>query len=398
MTGNAELFIFSVDKFRKMGYNVSRSLKISLFLKGMIVMRNIWKKALAALLCAALCLSLSGCYDANKTWAAKRGQETLPIGSYIYYLNTSFSEAMDKVPSDTEVLKATIDGKDGETWIKDRAKDYLGAYFYVNRKFDEMALELTEEEKLSLDSTTESYWAYYKSYFENMGIAKESFHLAFSEYNTKLRLVMLSIYDTGGELELSNEDLENYFSENYYYYSYFSAALSSYDDEGNATNLTDEEKAALKDKLQGYVNSINSGDMTLEEAAEAYAEEELDGAENSTYVEPFSAVKTDLIEALRDGIEGTKDNEASLVELTNSYLVVYRHPVLLGFSAQMAEETGKDDLILAMKNEEFSEYVIEQGKQIEDLEINTAALNSIKASSLVTDSNKYGTVSTEEEE
>ena len=360
------------------------------FLKGMIVMRNILKKALAAVLCAALCLSLSGCYSANMTWSARRGQETLPIGSYIYYLNSSLSEAREKVSTEDEVLKATIDGKDGETWIKDRAKDYLGAYFFVDRKFDELALEFSEDELSSLESSTDNFWSYYQPMFEEMGVARESFHLAFTEYNAKLRFVMISMYDTGGELEIPNEELESYYTDKYFYYSYFSAALTSYDDESNSTELTDEEKADLKAELEGYVKSINSGDMTLEDAASAYAEANLDGKDNSTYVEPFSAMKTNLNENLLSALEGAKDKEAVLVELASSYLVVVRHPVMDGFAAMFEEETGKDNLIVEMKDEEFSDYVIEQGRKIEDLEINTAALNRVKLSSMITDSNKNG--------
>ena len=360
-------------------------------------MRNILKKTLAAVLCAALCLSLSGCYSANKTWSARRGQQTLPIGSYIYYLNTALSEAREKVSTDEEVLTATIDGKDGKTWIEDRARDYLGAYFFVNRKFDELALEFSEEELASLESSTDNFWSYYQPMMEEMGIAKESFHLAFTEYNSKLRMVLISMYDTGGELEISNEDLESYYTDKYFYYSYFSAALTSYDDEGNPTDLTDEEKADLKADLEGYVKSINSGDMTLEEAASAYAEANLDGEENSTYAEPFSAMKSNLNEDLLAALEGAKDKEAILVELPSAYLVVVRQPVLDGFAAMFAEESGKDNLILEMKDEEFSDYVMEQGKKIEDLEINTSALKSVKLSSMLDDSNKNGTSSAETE-
>lgn len=363
------------------------------FVKGMISMRNILKRALAAVLCAALCLSLSGCYDSNKTWSARRGQQTLPIGSYIYYLNSSLSEAREKVSTDEEVLTATIDGKDGKTWIEDRAKDYLGAYFFVNRKFDELALDFSEEELASLENSTDNFWSYYQPMFEEMGVARESFHLAFTEYNARLRMVLISMYDTGGEMEIPNEELESYYTDNYFYYSYFSAALISYDDDGNSTELTDEEKADLKAELESYVKSINSGDMTLEEAASAYAEANLDGEDNSTYREPSSALKTNLNEDLRSALEGAKDKEAVLVELASSYLVVVRQPVMDGFAAMFEEETGKDNLILEMKDEEFSDYVMEQGRKIEDLEINTAALNSIKLSSMITDSNKNGTSS-----
>ena len=49
-------------------------------------MRNIWKRAVAGMLALAMCLSFAGCYDENKTWAARQGDDTMPIVGYIYYL------------------------------------------------------------------------------------------------------------------------------------------------------------------------------------------------------------------------------------------------------------------------------------------------------------------------
>ena len=60
-------------------------------------MRNIWKRAIAGMLALAMCLSFAGCYDENKTWAARQGDDTMPIGGYIYYLYSAYSEAMQKV-------------------------------------------------------------------------------------------------------------------------------------------------------------------------------------------------------------------------------------------------------------------------------------------------------------
>ena len=51
-------------------------------------MRNIWKRTAAAVLALVLCLSLAGCYNENNTWAARKGDDTMPIGGYIYYLYT----------------------------------------------------------------------------------------------------------------------------------------------------------------------------------------------------------------------------------------------------------------------------------------------------------------------
>lgn len=356
-------------------------------------MKNTLKKAFAAVLAAALCLSFSGCYDENKTWAAKKGEETLPIGSYIYYLNSSYSEAMGKVASDAEVLKSTIDGKDAETWIKERAESYVRSYYYVKEKFDELGLELTEEDNTSIDSNTDSYWSYYKTGFENMGIAKESFRTAFTLYNTKMQKLMYAMYGKGGEMELSDDDLKDYVVDNYYNYSYFSASLTTTDEDGNSTSLTDEEKTALKTKLEGYVKTINSGKTTIQEAATEYAKDELGGEENSTFSEGSPVQKDNLNDAVRNGIESVKDKEAVFVETSSAYLVIYRLPVEDGFDSMIAEESGRNNLISTMKSEEFDDYVLEQSKNVEGVELNTAAMNSIKLKSMVTDSNKNGTSS-----
>ena len=51
-----------------------------------------------------------------------------------------------------------------------------------------------------------------------------------------------------------------------------------------------------------------------------------------------------------------------------------------------------------MKGEEFSDYVMEQSVSVSDVELNTAAINSVSLSSMVNDSNQFGTVSETEDE
>lgn len=361
-------------------------------------MRNTLKKAFAALLAAALCLSFAGCYSENKTWAARKGDTTLPIGGYIYYLNNAYSEAMEKVPSGEEVIKSTIEEKDAETWIRERAENYLKAFYYVNDKFEELGLELTEEDNASIDSNTESFWSFYKSGLESIGIAKDSFQTAFTLHNTKLQKLMYAMYGKDGELELSEDDLKAYVTENYYNYQYFSAPLSTTDDEGESQDLTDEEKTDLKAKLEAYVESVNKGDMTLEEAATDYAEKELGSADKSTFSSPSPVQIDNLNESVRTGIESVKDNEAVFVETSSSYLVIYRLPIADGFADMVAEESGRNSVISAMKGTEFSDYVLEQAKSIEGLEINQTALKSIKLSTMINDDNKNGTSSASSEE
>ena len=135
-------------------------------------MKNICKRAAAGLLALVLCLSFAGCYSENNTWAARKGDDTLPIGGYIYYLYSAYSEAASKVDSETRVLDAEIDGEPASQWIRDEAMNYLQAYYYIGDKFTEYGLEWTDDDQTQADNLTDSYWTYYQSVMEPMGVAQ----------------------------------------------------------------------------------------------------------------------------------------------------------------------------------------------------------------------------------
>lgn len=357
-------------------------------------MRNVLKKLTAAALALAMCLSLAGCYDENNTWAAKSGDVTLPIGSYIYYLNSAYSEAAAKVSSDTEVLKATIEDKDATAWIKDRAMEYLDAYFYIENKFNELGLELTDEEKAEAQTNTSNTWAYYKTTFETNGIAQSSFHQAYSLYNMKYQKVMEALYSEGGELAIPEDELKTYFTENYYTYEYFYAPLTKTGEDGNSEDLNDDEKAELKKKFEGYIEKINKGETTVNDAANDYAYE---SQNDSTYNAPSPSKAENLNTAIHDAISGAKDNEAVFAETTSGYYVIRKLSIEDKFTEMKEDEAEKLSLIADMKGEEFSDYVFEQGKSVEGIEINQKALDRNKVSSLVVDENKNGTSSASSE-
>lgn len=363
----------------------------------MIFMRKHLKQAFAAVLVLALCLSLAGCYSEANAWAAKKGDDTLPIGSYIYFLNSAYTEAASKVTSGEEVLKATIEGQDAETWIRERAKNYLQAYYFIDGEFSRLGLEMTEDDITSANNSTDSMWGYSSSYFENMGIAKESFHKAYSLYGAKYQKVMKALYADGGEKAVSEDDLSAYFDENYVYYDYFSVNLKNTDDDGNSTDMTDEEKENVKKELEKAVADINSGKTSLEDAAKAYAADHLGGEDKSTYSAPYAGLRSGLSEVVTTALDGIKDDQAAFAESGSYYLVLHRLPLADGFQETLESESGRDNMISSMKGEEFSDYVMDEAKNVQDVTINESALKRIKLSSLVTDSNKNGTSSASEQ-
>lgn len=358
-------------------------------------MKSTLKKIMAVGLALALCLSFAGCYDENNTWAAKKGELTLPIGAYIYYLQSAYNAAAAEVDPETEVLKATIEEKDAKTWITDRALDMVKSFYYVEDQFQALGLELTEEEQANIDNTTNSLWNYSHTQLEEMGIAKASLQLASSEYSAKYQKVFEAMYGEDGELAVSDEELKKYYTENYSHYESFSAPLTTTDEEGESVDLTSEEKTELRKTLEDYIKKINNGDMTISEAAEDYAQA---SSTDSTYNAPSPVINENLNSTVRNTLSTTKDNTAVFVETSSNYLVLYKLPIADSFEEAKGNESDMLTLLGRMKGEEFRDYVEDESKKVEGVTFNTSAMNRISVSSFVTENNKKGTSSASSEE
>lgn len=359
-------------------------------------MRNIWKRTAAAVLALVLCLSLAGCYNENNTWAARKGDDTMPIGGYIYYLYSAYSEARDQVDSDTAVLDAEIDGVDASQWITDRALNYLNAYYYISDKFSEYGLELTEDDQTQIDNTTTNFWSYYQSTFEDdLGIARDSFSKAYSEYTVKFQKVMEAMYGEGGELALAAGELEDYFTETYLSYEYFYVPLTTTNDDGESETLTSEEQADIQDQLQTYVDSINEGEMTVSEAADDYASET---SGESTYYQPSPTKGENITSELATALKGADEGEAVVAETSNALYVIRKLSIVDAYDEVEADEDQYISLLADMKGEEFNDYVLEQAQSVEGVELNQSAMNTVKLSSFVNDSTRNGASSASETE
>ena len=336
-------------------------------------MRNIWKRTAAAVLALVLCLSLAGCYNENNTWAARKGDDTMPIGGYIYYLYSAYSEARDQVDSDTAVLDAEIDGVDASQWITDRALNYLNAYYYISDKFSEYGLELTEDDQTQIDNTTTNFWSYYQSTFEDdLGIARDSFSKAYSEYTVKFQKVMEAMYGEGGELALAAGELEDYFTETYLSYEYFYVPLTTTNDDGESET-----------------------EMTVSEAADDYASET---SGESTYYQPSPTKGENITSELATALEGADEGEAVVAETSNALYVIRKLSIADAYDEVEADEDQYISLLADMKGEEFNDYVLEQAQSVEGVELNQSAMNTVKLSSFVNDSTRNGASSASETE
>lgn len=358
-------------------------------MKGMIRMKSIFKRVAAGVLALAMCVSLTGCYSEDKTWAAKMGDTTLPIGSYIYYYTSAYSEGAAQVNSESEVLKSDIDGQSASAWIDHRTLDYVHSYYYVDSKFDELGLTLSDEDLESIDVATASMWSYYKTAFEEIGVAENSFREAYAVYNTKLSLLLQAMYGQGGELEVSESEMHDYYTDKYIYYQYFRVDLTETDEDGNTVDMDDDRKAEIKEILEDYAEDVTKGTLTLDHAADNYAN--LSDTE-STLGDPVAVQVDSLSDSFRESLTDLKVTEAAFIETGTSYYVAQRLDIEDDFEALMADENRVSSLIAEMEGDGFVDFTTEEGAKLDSsITINNKAISAIKTSKIADTMGKNGT-------
>ena len=108
-------------------------------------MKNAIKKIAASTICGALLLSMAGCADTS--WSVKRNDdETLSVGTYIYYMTQAYSEAKEKTgKSGDVVLSETIDKKTGDQWIRDRAKELCVEQMTLDKLCKDNKINITDD-------------------------------------------------------------------------------------------------------------------------------------------------------------------------------------------------------------------------------------------------------------
>lgn len=350
-------------------------------------MRNVLKKALCLCLVLCLCLSLGACYSEDNTWIARRGDDVMPIGAYIYYLTSAWSEAGERVSANDKVLKGEIDGQKSTDWMKDRALAYVGSWYFMKDKFDELGLEMTEEDLNAIENGA-STWPYYKESMEALGVSENSFRMAYAEQNIRARLVMLAMYGEGGERELSEDEMFAYYDENYNNYEYIYISKSKNDEDGNNVAITDEEREELEATLQEYADQINDGSKTL---AEVHTEYSYISMTTPSYETRGVGRKSNDFPAVATAMEEMADNEARVIDMDSGYYLLQKLSLRDAFDETIADSSSRTDLLVEIKGTEFNEYVLEQGAALlSSLEVNQKAANRVRVEDVATDKDQTG--------
>ena len=210
---------------------------------------------------------------------------------------------------------------------------------------------MTDEDYSTCLQTTESYWNYFGTSFEKFGIAKTSFDIAYSQYNRMYLKVFNALYGEGGENEVPESELRQHIEDDYYDYEYFSAPLTKTDDDNKSVDLTDEEKADLKETLEKYKTKIESGAMTVNDAATDYA---LKVQQDSTYqtgIKDENGMQSSYMpDAFISAIKEMNEGDVEVVESTKYMIVLHRLPIKEDEDTLLESSDNRSQLLLELKN------------------------------------------------
>lgn len=261
-----------------------------------------FKKLVAAICAVAITLSVAGCADVSTIGSID--DQTINAGIYLLYEQSAISEAQQEVDDQLTAMGTSsskienfsyynynVQDKTFSQYVQDRTLEQVKQYVAIQKKFEELGLTLTDEEKSEVTTSAKKMWdteityygystgTTYGQNYENAGISRKSYE-AVQLVNKMSNKVFDAYYEENGISATDEKDIATYFYDNYGRFQIIQVSLT----EGNGDKITtDEGKKAKKEQAQGYVDRILAGedydtvyheyeDLVAKEKAEAEAE------------------------------------------------------------------------------------------------------------------------------
>ncbi|MBQ6387083.1 MAG: hypothetical protein IJH96_00490 [Ruminococcus sp.] len=352
---------------------------------------------LAAVMALSAVLT-TGC-SLNKEWSYRTSEKELAIGVYIYCLDVAFQQAQTKAKeledydgTKDKWLDMEITDDDGNTvvarkWIKDEADKKCRSFLAVENAMKEEGATVDEATQQAADDQAKTYWnvGQYANYgyvmpmskeLEPHGISFESFRYCTAQYSVNHQALFNKLYGENGSQEVSDSELEKYYTENYVDYSYIPVKLytTAADESGQQTNtaLDDEKIKSYTDELEGYVKDIDNGKSFEDVDKEYMSKNELTddpALSNKEQLENVSAG-----DQIKDALKELGANKATTVKVGEGneamLYLVYKRNSADSAKEYIQTETNHTAVLNAMKEKDFEVYI----QQIaDDLEIEKSA-------------------------
>ena len=354
---------------------------------------------LLAVVMALSAVFATGC-SMSKEWSYKTSDKELAIGVYIYCLDLAFQQAQTKAKelddydgANDKWLDLEITDDDGNTavarqWIKDDAQKKCLNFLAVEKLMKDEGASVDEASQQAADEQAKTYWnvGQYANYgyimpmskeLEPYGISYDSFRYCTSQYSVNYSVLFSKLYGEGGSQEVSDSELETYFTENYVDYSYIPVQLyeASTDEAGESTNvaLSEDKIAEYTSEFEGYISDIDGG-KSFDDVVSAYTEKhelsQSPAVDNTEQLENVSAG-----DQIKDALKELGNNKAVTVKVGEGdsamLYLVYKRNSADSAKDYLESETNRAGVLNTMKKDDFEDYIKKTADDL-DYEKNSA--------------------------
>ncbi|MCM1314795.1 MAG: hypothetical protein NC244_05435 [Alistipes senegalensis] len=192
-------------------------------------------------------------------------------GLFIFYTIRAYQDAADIIegkngtaPTVKEVKNSHIDDIEASDWIQDKATEYCMNIAAIENEFNKTGGQLTSEEIAEIEELADNRLdPEGTDIYSKNGVGKESIKKIISttgsgsnyygEYEYMQKHIFDYYYGFDGEKGCTEDELKDYFEENFARVKYISIDMT--DEEGEP--LSDDDKKALRRKAEEYVREIN---------------------------------------------------------------------------------------------------------------------------------------------
>lgn len=350
---------------------------------------KIFKKIASAIMVGCMLLTLCACHGKNEVALTIEGID-ITSALYLNALIDADADAKKVVDEQiaanksekTETTEATdyyaqkIDGVDFKDYVKEKTIEICKEYAFFQKMLNEGKIDkLTPEQEKEAESAASKYWnsyGYAYLYAAN-GVSYETYKKAFT-YTYYSNEYFKRVYGKDGEKEVAETTIKDHFLENYTLAHVLSA---SYEDKA-----TDDQKAALKTKLEGYQKRLKKGEAFEKIYLEHNNIKEEDHKHDKTENGPkdqhaivladknlgstYSHTDFDEVYEMKVGETAIIENEGK------TGLTLY---VKLDLNSdKYYYEQLKEEVLYLLKKDDFSELIIEKTKNFK-VETNNFAIN-----------------------
>lgn len=237
------------------------------------------KKITAVTAALTLASSLASCTPSiggGSQTAVTIGGHDIPSGVFIYYTLQGYSEASSIIqgenttaPEEDEIRNANIDNIDSTSWIQNKATEYCTDYAGIVNEFEAIGGKLTAEQLDEAEEMALYYYSMDPRLAEN-GVSIDSMNeIAYSTYMEQD--IFKYYYGFDGEKGCSEEELKDYFDENFARIKYVSISLT--DENGDKVSATKEKE--LRKMAADYAKQVNAktGDLKKMHELDAVSED-----------------------------------------------------------------------------------------------------------------------------